>query len=354
MPLIERELTGFELASNAKSGSSLTSLVLKSGKDAVHGGFTYELTFPLPNTYRILLTGPDRSRPPHDNVVLRSKPLSFEVTSLNPSKCTAVLLFPQAKEDVFDGAGRKREIHLTWADSINLAVFEEQKGSMVQLFRDVPDRAYSLSSTGMVRHYELEPNWIMDRNYIHLGLGEKAAPMDLTLRNFTFHGTDCALYNAYHTDPLYKHTPFLITTPRPKTEGQLLPSTYAIYHATNSNLTWDVGRLHDEPWGNFKEYSQEYGGLEEYVMLGAGVKQVVRTFAELVGRPKLVGRDWLGYLASGMGLGESDDPPAQQLLEEWPDMCKKYDIPCSAMHVSRPNAVPLTAALVRLYDRQER
>lgn len=38
--------------------------------------------------------------------------------------------------------------------------------------------------------------------------------------------------------------------------------------------------------------------------------------------------------ASGMGLGESDDPPAQELLSTWPELCRKYDIPCSAMHVS--------------------
>ena len=30
----------------------------------------------------------------------------------------------------------------------------------------------------------------------------------------------------------------------------------------------------------------------------------------------------------------SDKENAQQLLEEWPAMCREYDIPCSAMHVS--------------------
>jgi alpha-glucosidase (family GH31 glycosyl hydrolase) len=35
-----------------------------------------------------------------------------------------------------------------------------------------------------------------------------------------------------------------------------------------------------------------------------------------------------------MGIGESDSPPAQELLENWPDECAKYDIPCSGMHLS--------------------
>lgn len=36
-----------------------------------------------------------------------------------------------------------------------------------------------------------------------------------------------------------------------------------------------------------------------------GLRYFTRTFAEMVGKPLLVPRDWLGYLASGMGLGES-------------------------------------------------
>jgi hypothetical protein len=33
-------------------------------------------------------------------------------------------------------------------------------------------------------------------------------------------------------------------------------------------------------------------------------------------------------------MGESDSPPAQELLSTWPDLCAKYDIPCSAIHLS--------------------
>jgi alpha-glucosidase (family GH31 glycosyl hydrolase) len=83
-----------------------------------------------------------------------------------------------------------------------------------------------------------------------------------------------------------------------------------------------------------------------------GLRYFTRTFAEMVGKPLLIPRDWLGYLASGMGLGESvsgdvdrhpfqayryaiqDEPQAQKLLENWPEMCKENDIPCSGMHLS--------------------
>lgn len=82
-------------------------------------------------------------------------------------------------------------------------------------------------------------------------------------------------------------------------------STYAIYHASNSNALWDIGRHHDDPWGYFKTFTQDWGGLEEWYIVGKGVREVTKSWAEIVGRPMLVGRDWLGYLASGMGLGES-------------------------------------------------
>jgi hypothetical protein len=29
-----------------------------------------------------------------------------------------------------------------------------------------------------------------------------------------------------------------------------------------------------------------------------------------------------------------DEPQAQELLENWPEMCKENDIPCSGMHLS--------------------
>lgn len=178
----------------------------------------------------------------------------------------------------------------------------------------------------MIRH------WVLDRSRLHLGLGEKAAPIDLTGRSFTLHAADSAWYDTYRTDPLYKHTPFLISTPRP-TADFLQDVTYAIAHGTNSICTWDVGQEIDYPSGGWsKRFIQDWGGLEEWVMFGCGVEGVVKTFAQLAGKPRLIGRDWLGYLGSTMLL--SDKPNAQELLEKWPSMCRENDIPCSAMHLS--------------------
>ncbi|WVF67168.1 hypothetical protein IAT40_001914 [Kwoniella sp. CBS 6097] len=330
MPIVERELLGFSLKdASLKPGASITSFALQTSNDGPYKNFTYTLSFPLANVYRILLTSPDRPQPPNDNIVLPLKPVSFKLTSLDAKASEATFDFPSIGEGAdFDQSDKKRSIHLKWNEHITLTVYEEVDGKKVRVIGDLPNRSYALTERGIMRHWWVEPD------NLHLGLGEKAAPLDLTNRSFTNHGSDSAAYDAYHTDPLYKHTPYLISTPRPTKEGEKLVSTYAIYHPTNSGGIWDVRRLHDDPWGFFKAYTQDYGGLDEWVLFGKGVQQVVRTFAELVGRPKLVGRDWLGYLASGMGLGESDEPIAQDLLSTWPDLCKKHDIPCSAMHLS--------------------
>ncbi|KAH7104911.1 putative glicosidase [Auriculariales sp. MPI-PUGE-AT-0066] len=316
MPVIERDLNFFEPASPVPTtGSTISSFVLVSSDKAIFKGFTYTLSFRLPSVYSVLLVGPDRPQPPHDNIVLSSTPLQFKLVSLDIDAHKAVFAFPDSSS---------REIHLAWIEGITLDVFENG----TRLFGDTHGRSYALTGGGVIRH------WRIERDNVHLGMGERAGPLNLTNRSFLMHAADSAFYDTYESDPLYKHTPFLISMPRPTPDGKVPLSTYAIYHPTNTNSRWDVGRMLDHPFGAFKSFEQDYGGLEEWVLVGKDLQEIVSTFAELVGKPKLVGRDWLGYLASGMGLGESDEPIAQELLSGWPDLCKKHDIPCSAMHLS--------------------
>ena len=290
MPVVERDLQGWQISGSPKVGSNVTSFALSSSSKAVFSGFTYTLSFPRTDAYRVLLTGPYRPRPPHDNISFKYTPLSFKLTSFDADKSTAVFAFPQSE----DKSDKTREIHLVWKDSIVLTVYEKSSDSSepIRLLGDLPSRSYALTEHGIIRH------WWIERENLHLGLGEKGAPIDLTGRSFSMHGTDAAGYDAYEGDPLYKHTPFLISTP--KAGNGIRPSTYAIYHPTNSVGSWDIGRSHDDPWGYFKTFIQDWGGLEEWVIVGKGVKEVVKTFTELVGKPKLVGRDWLGYLGESL------------------------------------------------------
>lgn len=296
MSVVERDLTYFIIPSylsSIKPGSELTSFTLVSGPKTRFPGFEWKLEFPFPQAYRVLLTGPDRPRPPHDNINAPSKFCSFKLLSLDKDNCRAVFAFPSptALASEISGLGQEKlELRLFWHYQLFSEIWHVGEGGDKLVLRDLQARSYALTEHGMIRH------WSLDQTRLHLGLGEKAAPIDLTGRRFVLHATDAAWYNAYRTDPLYKHTAYLISTPRPTEDGQQ-GLTYAIAHGTNSIATWDVGGEIDYPSGGWsKRFIQDWGGLEEWVMVGKGVEGVVKTYAELAGKPRLVGRDWLGYL----------------------------------------------------------
>lgn len=196
MVTVERELSGFELAPGVKANSSVTSFKLVSGPNATFADFEYSLSFPLANAVRVTLVGPERPAPPHDNVTLNSEPLSFTVKSLDESTCDAVIEFPalpKGQKDL-DGAERKREVRINWADSILLSIWEEVDGEWTRICGDLQSRSYALTEHGVMRH------WWLEKDNLHLGLGEKAAPLDLTGRSFRCDGSDSAAYDSYESE----------------------------------------------------------------------------------------------------------------------------------------------------------
>lgn len=67
-----------------------------------------------------------------------------------------------------------------------------------------------------------------------------------------------------------------------------------------SRGTWLIGSEVDGLWGHYKVYRQAHGGLEEYLIVGHTVADVVKSYAQLVGFPKLVPRWAMGYIGGGM------------------------------------------------------
>lgn len=298
--MIEKPIVGFKPTTSDDDKSQLTL--------TNPAGFEFTLTLLAPELVKLTLTGPDRPLPQQGNVVWDGKPLAFDSRSDDNASSTVTLK-----------AG-STTIKVTYDDTPVVTV--QRAGDAEAVYSDTPHKSYCLSEHGIARYTRL------DRERLHVGLGEKAAPLDLTNRAFSIHGSDAASYDPFVSDPLYKHTPFLVSAPKGR------GTAVGLYSASNSDATWDVGKFINEPWTAFKRHVQDWGGIEEYILLGDTIQAVVTLFARLVGMPQLVPRDWLGYLASGMGLGESDEPRAQDLLESWPDLCRKHRIPCSAMHLS--------------------
>jgi alpha-glucosidase (family GH31 glycosyl hydrolase) len=181
-------------------------------------------------------------------------------------------------------------------------------------------RSYALDGDG-VAHYTQ-----YFRNSLHVGLGEKAAPMDLSNRHFTLSATDCFGYDVHRTDPMYKHIPLLI---RATPEGVV-----ATFSASHARGYYSVGSEMDGMWGFHKVYRQDAGGLEQYLLIGKTLQEVVRIYAELVGFPLLVPRWAFGYLAGGMKYSMLDEPRASEALMEFAGKLETHDIPCSGFQMS--------------------
>ncbi|KAJ9616885.1 hypothetical protein H2200_000605 [Cladophialophora chaetospira] len=212
-------------------------------------------------------------------------------------------------------------ISLSWLDSGDL------------LHADLSFRSYVVDGPG-VAHYTQH-----DRKALHVGLGEKAAPMDLTARHFQISATDSFGYEAYHTDPLYKHMPLLVkTTPT---------GCVAMVSTSHSRGAWCVGSEIDGLWGHFKVYRQDYGGLEEYLIVGRTLKDVVRSYAELAGFPLPSPRWAYGYVSGGYRYTALDDPPAHLALLDFAEKLREHDIPCSAHQMSSGYSIAETEPRVR-------
>ena len=98
--------------------------------------------------------------------------------------------------------------------------------------------------------------------------------------------------------------------------------------------TWSVGAEIDGLWGHFKIYRQDYGGLEEYLIVGKTLQDVIRNYAMLAGFPLLAPKWAYGYISGGYRYTMGDDPPAHTQLMEFADKLREHDIPCSAHQMS--------------------
>ena len=201
------------------------------------------------------------------------------------------------------------------------------------IHRDLNFRSYVVDSTGIAHYTRYK------RDTLHVGLGEKAAPMNLSNRQFILSATDCFGYDVYRTDPLYKHIPLLINATPDGCVG--------IFSTSHSRGTYSVGAEIDGLWGHFKVYRQDYGGLEEYLMVGKTIQDVIRIYADLVGYPMLVPRWAFGYIAGGMKYSMLDEPRASEALLDFAAKLKTHDIPCSAFQMSSGYTVAETEPKTR-------
>lgn len=305
MPQKEYCPTGYTLLGSEELDAS-PSVHLRSINSKNAFDFTFEAV--RPNLFRTTFTSQNHLIPPHPSVQPPKANLDrvHNASSMVNSSKKQMEVGPVTASVEWN---KSPVVSISWTGT--------DEGS---LHRDLPYRSYVADSEG-IAHYT-----VLDKSALHVGLGEKAAPMNLTGRHFITSATDCFGHDVYRTDPLYKHIPLLIKA----TPGGCV----AMFSTSHSRGTWSVGSEIDGLWGHFKVYRQDYGGLEEYLIVGKTIKEVVRTYAELVGFPMLVPRWAYGYISGGYKYTMMDDPPAHQTLLDFAGKLKEHDIPCSAHQMS--------------------
>ena len=315
MPMLEHVPSGYQAA--PASASSNTSVELKSNA----GDFSFTFDALRPGLFRTTFTSPKHPLPPHRAAPVPDKSLDAARTSVLSPNATSKSL------SVHDVTAK-----VEWETGLPI-VSLTLAGQTTPIHADLPNRSYCADGPG-VSHYTR-----YNHGTLHLGLGEKPAPMDLSNRHFVLSATDSFGYDVYRTDPLYKHIPLLINaTPN---------GCVGVFSTSHARGFYSVGSEMDGMWGRYKVYRQDYGGLEEYLLVGKTLPDIVRIYADLVGYPLLVPRWAFGYLAGGMKYSMTDNPPANESMMEFARKLKEYDIPCSGMQMSSGYTVAETEPKTR-------
>ncbi|KAI8962110.1 glycoside hydrolase family 31 protein [Daldinia sp. FL1419] len=313
--------TNYVLENSHDARSKNPSLALVSHGKNNHETCHFRFEALRPNVFRTTFTTAQHSSPPHPSAK-RPDPLFKNVApkvDVDVDKRRQTIELDEIKVDI------------DWSNTPIVSLFPRDQQKPIH--RDLDFRSYTIDGSG-VAHYT---TYKVDS--LHVGLGEKAGPMDLSGRGFHIAASDTFGYDAYRTDPLYKHIPLLINATPDGCVG--------IFSTSHARATWAVGSELDGMWGYYKVYRQAHGGLEEYLIAGRTVADVVRSYAELVGFPLLVPRYMMGYIGGGMKYSMEDSPRACDSILNFIKNCEKHGMPCSAFQMSSGYTVAETEPKTR-------
>ena len=307
MPQREYLPSGYSVESINGESRNKSALRLRSTGEGQEPPFEFTFEAIRPNLFRTTFSSDSHPLPPHPSAPTPTVDLKGVNPLVTRSKCGSEVRVNLDDVNVTINWTQTPVVTLQWSDE-------------PPVHQDLPFRSYAVDGSG-IAHYTA-----YRKDTLHVGLGEKAAPMNLSGRQFVLSATDCFGYDVYRTDPMYKHIPLLINaTPR---------GCVAMFSTSHSRGHYSVGAEMDGLWGRYKVYRQEYGGLEQYLIVGRTLKDVVRSYADLVGYPKLVPRWAFGYIAGGMKYSMLDEPRASDALLDFAEKLKKHDIPCSGFQLS--------------------
>ena len=158
---------------------------------------------------------------------------------------------------------------------------------------------------------------------MHLGLGDKAGPLDRTGRRFRCLQTDALGYNAETSDPLYKHVPWLIV-------GNSNDGYCGIFYDTMAECAFDLGAEHSNYYGYSRSVEVYENALVYYLVFGPSLSDIVPRFQKLTGLPHLQPRWASGFALTSMHHADADN--AQDVMLDFVNQCRERELPISAYH----------------------
>jgi alpha-glucosidase len=204
------------------------------------------------------------------------------------------------------------------ADPVRIAVEQRRGDAWAPWIGDRVTGGFALTEGGRrIRHFQHRP--FGDR---HLGLGDKAGPIDRTGRRFRILQLDALGYDAEIGDPLYKHVPYMAVQSSGVTGG--------LFYDSLAPMTFDLGCERSNYHGIYRYVEAEERGLDLWLIAGPNLASVTRRFTLLTGRPALPPRWSFGFAFTTMH--HADDANGQRVIEAFAERCRAEKIPISAIH----------------------
>jgi alpha-glucosidase len=119
----------------------------------------------------------------------------------------------------------------------------------------------------------------------YFALGDKPGPLDRRNEAFTMWNTDSFGFQE-STDPIYKSIPFVLTMNEGRAAGLFLDNTW--------RTNWEFNKVQRDAWS----FTAPGGPLDYYLLYGPEPKQVLSSWAWLVGHTPLPPKWSLGYQQS--------------------------------------------------------
>ncbi|MER5388033.1 TIM-barrel domain-containing protein [Saccharopolyspora sp. NPDC002686] len=167
----------------------------------------------------------------------------------------------------------------------------------------------------------------ISRDDAFYGFGETTGPLNKAQKLITMSPKDALGYDPRETDPLYKHIPFYLKMNREnrKAVGYFYHNTY--------DCDFDLGRERSNYWPPHSRYRADGGDIDLFLIAGPGIRDVVQRYTALTGRPPLLPKYALGYLASSMYYSELD-ADSDVAITEFIDIARAEDIPVDGFQLS--------------------